>query len=79
MPETRNILSELLQTLKRQRDELGLQMHLGKAEAKDEFEKARRKLRRIPSFQQDCALIGLPAEFESRGIGAGDGTTDAVT
>jgi uncharacterized coiled-coil DUF342 family protein len=37
-------LAELISSLKRQRDELALQIHLGKQEAKDEWEKVTAKL-----------------------------------
>jgi hypothetical protein len=37
-------LAELINSLKRQRDELALQIHLGKADAKEEWNKVTRKL-----------------------------------
>ena len=40
----RNRLAELIASLKRQRDELNLQIHLGKAEAKEEWRKVTARL-----------------------------------
>ena len=37
-------MAELIASLKQQRDELGLQIHLGKAEAKEEWDKVTTKL-----------------------------------
>jgi hypothetical protein len=47
MSDAKSLMNELVSSLKRQRDELALQMHLGKAEAKDEYDKARRKLDKL--------------------------------
>ena len=47
MSEEKSLMNELISSLKRQRDELGLQIHLGKAEAKEEYEKARQKLDKL--------------------------------
>ncbi len=44
MSDTRNKIEEIISTLKQQRDELDLQMHLGAAEAKEEFDEAMQKL-----------------------------------
>ena len=44
MSEDRDQLAELISSLKQQRDELALQIHLGKAEAKEEWEKVSAKL-----------------------------------
>ena len=43
MSNSREIVSDLIVKLKQQRDELALQIHLGKQEAKDEWEKVRTK------------------------------------
>ena len=43
MGEAQDRLDELIEKLKRQRDELALQIHLGKAEAKEEWEKLEKK------------------------------------
>lgn len=45
--EDRDFVSELLSTLKQQKDELALKIHLGGMEAKEEFEKAKEKLDRV--------------------------------
>lgn len=39
-----NRLAELIASLKRQRDELNLQIHLGKAEAKEEWQRVTARL-----------------------------------
>ena len=44
MSEKKSQIQETIDALKRQRDELALQIHLGKAEAKEEFEKAQARL-----------------------------------
>jgi hypothetical protein len=44
MADTRQQIDKLIETLKRERDELALKMHLGKAEAMDEWEKLEKKL-----------------------------------
>ncbi len=44
MSDTRQRIDELIETLKRQRDELALKIHLGKAEARAEWEKIEKKL-----------------------------------
>jgi len=40
----KDTMTEWISTLKRQRDEIALQIHLAEMEARDEFEKARVKL-----------------------------------
>ena len=47
MSEDRKLLGELISTLKQQRDELALKIHLGQAEAKDEWEKVTAKLEKL--------------------------------
>ena len=44
MSDEKSMLEEMISSLKRQRDELALQIHLGKAEAKDEYDRARQRL-----------------------------------
>jgi len=44
MAHDKGHLAELISGLKRQRDELALQIHLGKAEAKEEWHRVTRKL-----------------------------------
>ena len=44
MADTKHQIEELIEALKRQRDQLALKIHLGKAEAKDEWEKLEKKL-----------------------------------
>ena len=47
MSSNRDLLTELIDDLKQQRDELALQIHLGKAEAKEEWEKVQTKLEHL--------------------------------
>ncbi|MGI9428965.1 MAG: hypothetical protein ACR2NM_09925 [Bythopirellula sp.] len=44
MSDQKNLVAETISTLKQQRDELALKIHLGAAEAKDEFASAQEKL-----------------------------------
>jgi hypothetical protein len=59
------VLSSLISSLKQQRDELALQMHLGKTEAKEEWDKVDKKWRQ------------LTAEYEPLKDAVGE-TTDNV-
>ena len=43
----RQILSELMSTLKQQRDELQVRMHLAQAEAKDEYERLTDRIQQL--------------------------------
>jgi hypothetical protein len=47
MAHDKNKLQETISALKRQRDELALQIHLGNMEAKEEFEQAKEKLDKL--------------------------------
>ena len=47
MSSNRDLLTELIDDLKQQRDELALQIHLGKAESKEEWEKVQIKLEHL--------------------------------
>ena len=49
MSENKNLLEELLSTLKQQKDELALKAHLGSMETKDELEKLSAKFDRLAS------------------------------
>ena len=44
MADTKQRIDELIEMLKRQRDELALKIHLGKAEARDEWERLEKRL-----------------------------------
>jgi hypothetical protein len=44
MADTKQQIDELIETLKRQRDQLALKIHLGKADAKDEWKRLEKKL-----------------------------------
>jgi hypothetical protein len=45
----KNYVGELISSLKQQRDELVLQIHLAEMEGKEEFEKAQKKLDQVSS------------------------------
>ena len=47
MTHEKNQIEEMISSLKQQRDELSLQIHLGNMEAKDEFDKAKSKLDKL--------------------------------
>lgn len=47
MSESRELISDMIVKLKQQRDELALKIHLGKQDAKDEWEKVRDKLDKL--------------------------------
>ena len=47
MPPDKNRIDETITALKQQCDELALQIHLGKTEAKEEFENAKEKLEKL--------------------------------
>ena len=49
MTDDRSQLDALVSSLKKQRDELALQIHLGKAEAQDEWDKLTAKLDELTS------------------------------
>lgn len=44
MSRQQDLLTELISSLKQQRDELALQIHLGKAEAREEWDRVQAKL-----------------------------------
>ena len=47
MPIDKKALEQLIASLKQQRDELAVKIHLGKAEAKQEWEKVEEKIREL--------------------------------
>ncbi len=47
MPHEQSTLDELISTLKQQRDEIGLKIHLAGAEAKEEWQTLRDKLDKL--------------------------------
>ncbi len=68
MTEERHRLEELITKLKQQRDELGLQIHLGKAEAKEEWDKVTAKLDEL--LHEYEPLKGAPSETKDNVISA---------
>lgn len=68
MSDSRSFLAETISSLKQQRDELAVQMHLGKAEAKDEWNRVQQKLEKLSTdFEPVRDAVGESAEnvFES--------------
>jgi transposase len=59
-------IEELLETLKRQRDELALKIHLGKAEARDEWEKLEKKLAELKA---QATPVGSALGETAKGVG----------
>lgn len=59
--------SEILEKLKYERDEINLQMHLAKAEAREEWDKLEKKWNH---FQGKAATVGDAASEASKDIGA---------
>lgn len=49
MSEERSTIKELISSLKQQRDELRLKMHLGNEEAKEQWEKLEEKFQQLTS------------------------------
>ncbi len=64
---SRQRLDELIEAIKRQRDELALKIHLGRADAKDEWEKLERKLAELN--EQSKPFQGALGET-ARGLGS---------
>lgn len=60
MPDSKTKVDEILASLKKQRDELALKIHLGKAEARDEWAKLERKLAELKA--QAGPMKGVAAE-----------------
>lgn len=60
-------IEELVKELKEDRDELHLQIHLAKADARDEWEKAEKKWRTLKKKVETAAREGKAA---SRDVGA---------
>jgi SMC interacting uncharacterized protein involved in chromosome segregation len=52
MSKERSALDELFRKLKTERDELALKIHLGKADAKEEWEKLEKKFQELKSRSQ---------------------------
>ena len=68
MSESRELLSDVIVKLKQQRDELALKIHLGKQDAKDEWEKVRIKLDKLADDYEpvkDAASESASKVFDS--------------
>lgn len=63
MSDSRNFVAETISSLKQQRDEIALQMHLGKAELKDEWSKLQKRLDELNNeFEPVKDAVGESAE-----------------
>lgn len=63
MSSDRDMLAEMISSLKQQRDEIALQIHLGTAEAKDEWDKVQEKLDKLSDdFQPLGDAVGESTE-----------------
>ena len=67
MATTNSRLEELLESLNRQRDELALKIHLGKAEAKDEWAQLQEK---IAQLQAKAAPISGVVGDTAKSVGS---------
>jgi len=67
MSDTQHRITEIVETLKRQRDELALKIHLGKAEARDEWEKLEKQLAELKA---KAAPVGGALGDATKGVGA---------
>lgn len=64
--ELHNEIDKLLETLKREREELGLKIHLGKMEAREEWERAERKWEH---FKAGAERFGSATKEASKDVG----------
>jgi uncharacterized coiled-coil DUF342 family protein len=63
MSQEKGHLAELISSLKRQRDELAVKIHLGKADAKEEWNKITKKLDDLTSdYEPLKGAVGETAE-----------------
>ena len=67
MTQTHDDVKKLVETLKQQRDELKVKLHLAKAEAGDEWEKAEKKWEQLKAKTR---VLGTEAGDASKDIGA---------
>ena len=67
MADPKSRIDELIETLKRQRDELALKIHLGKAEARDEWEKLEKKLAELKA---QAKPVGGAVQETAKGVGS---------
>lgn len=67
MTETHDDMKKFVETLKQQRDELKVKLHLAKAEAADEWEKAEKKWGQLKAKTR---VLGTEAGGASKDIGA---------
>lgn len=75
MSESRKFVEETISALKQQRDEIALQMHLGKAELKEEWNRLQKRLDELnDKFDPVKDAAGESAErvFESLKLVAGE-------
>ena len=67
MASTNSRLEELIESVKRQRDELALRIHLGQAEAKDEWAQLQKRLAQL---EEKAAPIRGVVDDTSKSVGS---------
>jgi hypothetical protein len=67
MTQTHDDVKKLVETLKQQRDELKVKLHLAKAEAGDEWDKAEKKWEQLKTKTH---VLGTEAGDVSKDVGA---------
>jgi hypothetical protein len=75
MSDDRSQVAELISGLKQQRDELAVKIHLGKAEAKDEWEKLNVRLNELASDYEplkDAVEVSGANVFDALKLVAGE-------
>ena len=67
MADVKETLDDLIATLKRERDELALKIHLGRAEVRDEWERVNKKL---DELKTQAGPLNEIATDTAKGVGA---------
>ena len=65
MSDTKHMIEETINALQQQRDELEVQMHLGAAEAREEFEEA---MQRLDKMSRDFEPVKEAAEESAENV-----------
>lgn len=68
MSDRKSLLGDILSGLKQQRDELALRAHLGKAEAKDQWDQVRQQLNQLTTEYEPLKNV---AEETTEGVLSG--------
>jgi chromosome segregation ATPase len=67
MPDANSEMQELIEDLKRQRDEIRVRLHLAKADLKDEWERLEQKW---SHFERKAKEVGHEAQVTARDVAA---------